>query len=263
MALDALFDAAKLRVQTRPQDLGARSALWQIFAARGDFSRARTQLDAMVAIDSSWSVEANACQSLLQAEALRQQVFAGERAPVCLGEPPPWFADLAAGLSRAVTPDGGAAAAALLVRAQQASPTCSGSINGQLFGWLCDGDARLGPCLELMVRGQYFWVPWPRVRAISTRPPTELRDRLWLHALVTLEDDNAIEAFLPARYPAPRDDAEHLGQITHWTPLEASLPASADAAEAFLGSGQKTLVSDVAEWGLLDIRELRLQAPSS
>lgn len=254
MALDVYFEAAKQRVQVRPQDLGARSSLWQIFAARGDFARARTQLDAMVAIDSSWSVEANACQSLIQAEGLRQQVFAGQRAPVCLGEPPAWFADLAAGLAQSPCVADAASAAALLCRALQASPACSGTVNGQAFSWVCDGDARLGPCLELMVRGQYFWVPWQRVREITTRAPTEIRDRLWLHALVTLDDENAIEAFLPARYPAPRDDAEHLGEITQWMPLPG-------ACEAFFGLGQKTLMTDAGDWGLLDIRELRLDPP--
>lgn len=259
MALEAPFEAAKQRVQARPSDLGARSALWQIFAARGDFGRARTQLEAMVAIDSSWSMEATACQALLQAEAVRQQVLAGQRAPVCLGDPPAWFGDLAAGLAQFGAPSlpgagtAAASASALLQRAQQASPAMSGQVNGQAFEWLCDGDARLGPCLELMVRGQYFWVPWQRVRELNSREPTELRDRLWLHALVTLEDENAIEAFLPARYPAPRDDAEGLGEVTNWEPLDAE-------GQAFTGHGQKTLITDSGEWGLLDIRKLQIQA---
>ncbi|MFY8087069.1 MAG: type VI secretion system accessory protein TagJ [Rubrivivax sp.] len=257
MALDTHFEQARQRVQVRPNDLGARSALWQIFASRGEFARARTQLNAMVAIDSSWTLEAQACEALLKAEETRLEVLAGRRAPVCLGEPPPWFADLVAGLAELPAgPVGQVSGAARLLKAQQASQACAGLVNGQPFAWVCDGDARLGPCLELMVRGQYFWVPWSRLRAISTRPPTELRDRLWLHALVTLEDENAIEAFLPARYPGPRDDAEHLGEMTHWAPLaEADAP---DAA-AFRGFGQKTQITDTGEYGLLDIRELTLQ----
>jgi type VI secretion system protein ImpE len=253
MALETLFNQARQRVQVRPDDIGARSALWQIFASRGEFARARTQLQAMVAIDSSWTLEAQACEGLLKAEELRREVLGGQRAPVCLGEPPAWFAGLVAGLAElgAGQPSG----AARLVQAQQASPACAGTANGQPFAWICDGDARLGPCLELMVRGQYLWVPWVRLRALSTRPPTELRDRLWLHALVSLEDDTAIEAFLPARYPAPRDDAEHLGEITQWTALA---DGQALEATAYQGHGQKTLVTDHGELGLLDIRHLTL-----
>ena len=264
MALDTQFEQARQRVQARPNDLGARGLLWQIFASRGEWARARTQLQAMVAIDSGWAAEAQACEALLTAEETRQAVLSGRRAPVCLGEPPPWLANLVAGLAESAGCSTGAAAqaggAARLLKAQQASAACAGAVNGQPFGWICDGDARLGPCLELMVRGQYFWVPWSRLRAISTRPPTELRDRLWLHALVTLEDGNAIEAFLPARYPGPRDDAEHLGELTQWVAMTAS---EGPEAAAYRGFGQKTLITDTGEWGLLDIRELALTRGAS
>jgi type VI secretion system protein ImpE len=259
MSLEAYFGDAKRRVQSRPSDMAARSALWQVFAARGEFDRAQAQLDAMVVIDGSWAREATACGGLLQAEAQRLRVLGGAEPPVCMGDPPPWLADMVAGLSLAA---GSAsadrrAAAALLHRAQLSSPACVGSANGQPLSWLCDGDARLGPCLEVVVQGRYFWVPWSRVRALNTRPPTEIRDRLWLHALVTLEDELSIEAFLPARYPAPGNDAEHLGQRTEWHLL------ADDVKDVYVGRGQKTLLADSGEWGLLELRELRLQGAAA
>jgi len=250
MALDALFDDAKRRVQSSPGDIKARSALWQIFAARGEFDRARTQLDALLAIDSSWTMEVQACQLLLQAEAQRLEVFSGRLAPTCLGEPPAWFASLVAGLQTLGDGSQNAqwpAAAALLARAQQDSPVRAGTLNGQPFEWLCDGDARLGPCLEVMVQGKYLWVPWNLVRRIESRPPTEIRDRLWLHALLELGEEGGVEVFLPARYPNPQDDAQRLSERTDWQTL---------AGESYLGLGQKTLMTDAGEHGLLDVREL-------
>ena len=60
MSLTSLFEDAKRRVQAAPSDIGARSALWQIFALRGEFDRARLQLEALVSFDSSWAMEAEA-----------------------------------------------------------------------------------------------------------------------------------------------------------------------------------------------------------
>ena len=255
MALAEMFEDAKRRVQATPGDVQARSALWQIFAARGEFERARTQLDAILSIDSSWVAEVQSCRGLLAAEELRLQVFAGIKPPTCLGEPPGWFAlqVQALPMSAAGDPAVVAAAASLLLQAQQASQVACGVVNDQAFAWLCDGDARLGPCLELVARGQYLWLPWSRVRGITTRAPSEIRDRLWLHALIEFDDEALIEAFLPARYPAPVGDAQHLGQVTEWQPL---------SDQAYRGLGQKTLMTDRAEFGLLDVRRLRIESTS-
>lgn len=250
MRLDELFEEAKQRVLARPADLPARSALWQVLAARGEFDRAHKQLDAMVAIDSSWSMEALSCQGLVKSEAERNKVLRGEATPVCIGEPPAWFASLAAGLTvlaRADT-ESSEAAAALFIQAQRASDSRAGWVNGLPFDWLCDGDARFGPCLEIVLRGSYFWAPWSTISRITSRRPTEIRDRLWLHAQIEFGDEGAVEAFLPARYPNPAEDAHRLGERTDWARL---------SEDAFRGAGQKTLITDTGEIGLLDIRELR------
>lgn len=257
LQLDTLFEEAKQRVISRPNDLQARSALWQLFAARGELERAHKQLDAMVGIDSSWSMEALSCQALLKAEEERARVLHGTLAPRCLGEPADWFGSLAAGLSKLgertgsnapASPSDQAQAAALLRSAQAAADGRSGMINGQPFEWLCDGDARFGPCLEAVIRGTYLWVPWQLLSAISARPPTEIRDRIWVHALLDFGDEGSMEAFLPARYPAPVGDDERLGRLTRWTELDA---------DVFVGHGQRLLLTSAGEFGLLDLRELR------
>ena len=246
MSLTPLFEDAKRRVQASPADVGARSALWQIFALRGEYERARTQLDALVSFDSSWAMEAEACQGLLQAEVQRERVLAGEVAPVCLGEPPAWFDTLVAGL--ATWRSAPQQAAGLLLQAQMESSARAGTVNGQSFEWLCDGDARLGPCVEVMSKGKYFWLPWSSVRSIVIRPPTELRDRMWAHALVEIGDEGSIELFLPARYPGPEDDEQRMSRMTQWREI---------GENAYVGLGQKTLVTDQGETGFLDVRELK------
>lgn len=247
MDLNHLFEEAKQRVREKPSDIQARSALWQVMAARGEFDRAAKQLDAMVSLDSSWAMEAVSCQALLRAEMNRQEVLLGRIPPVCLGSSPAWFADMCLGLELLQSPPRISQALELLTRAQQANDTRSGTLNGQPFTWLCDGDVRFGPCLELIVQGRYFFVPWSRITRLQSRPPTEIRDRLWLHCYVEFGDEGSIEAFLPACYSGSSSDMHRLGQITEWTEVGAG---------SFIGIGQKVLMTDIGDFGLLDIREL-------
>jgi len=247
LTLDQLFQDAKSKAQLAPGDIRARSALWQIFAARGEHDRARKQLDLMVQLDSSWALEVQACHGLLTAEAHRLAVFRGEAIPACLGEPPAWFAKLVAALPM-VAAGQHAAAIPLLREAQDEAGASPGMLNKSPFEWLCDGDARLGPCLEVIVQGRYFWAPWRAIRSLVSRPPSEVRDRLWQPAMIEVTDEGPIEVFIPVRYPEPRDDGQALARRTDWEPLNDEL---------YIGRGQKCLLTDGGESGFLDIRELR------
>ncbi len=127
----------------------------------------------------------------------------------------------------------------------------AGVLNGERFEWICDGDARLGPCLEVIVQGQLFWVPWESVRSLETREPTEIRDRLWQQAMVELTEEGPVEAFIPVRYPAPRNDSETMARVTAWETLGSDL---------YLGFGQKCFVTDQAQVGFLDVRRLQFDS---
>lgn len=245
--LNQLFQDAKSKVQSHPSDIRFRSVLWQVFAARGEFDRARKQLDMIQELDSSWTMEVQACHGLLVAEDLRQSVFRGQITPTCLGEPPSWFASLVAALP--LLAEGRQTAALPLLKSVMAAVDArAGTVNKQPFAWLCDGDARFGPCLEVIAQGRYFWVPWSVVRSLTCRLPAEIRDCLWQHSLLEVTDGSAVEVFIPVRYPNPKDDAQRLSRITDWEALDEDL---------YLGWGQKTLLTDAGEVGYLDIRELR------
>ena len=253
MTLDELFESAKARAQAAPSDLQARSALWQIFAARGEFARARTQLDNLMRVDPGWALEVQSCYGLIAAEETRLKVFAGTQPPTCLGDPPAWFGALAAALPLFAAGNT-AAALELVAQVQAQSPALAGTLNGEAFEWLCDGDARLGPCLEVVAQGGYYWLPFAAITSMSTEPPKELRDRIWQRAMLDVADQGAIEVFLPARYPAPVEDAHRLASRTDWHELSDTL---------FTGSGQKALFTDLRDTGLLYIRELRFGAPAA
>jgi type VI secretion system protein ImpE len=251
--LDDIFEEAKDRAKRAPDDLSARSALWQIFAARGELDRARKQLDMLPKLDGTWMIEAQACHGLLDAEVRRQAIFAGAEPPACLGQPPAWFGELAAAL-QCLGEGRTEAAVPLLAQVWNSGEPCPGAINGVAFEWVRDGDARIGPCLEVIIQGKYYWVPWEAVMKLETRPPTEVRDRLWQPAMIQLTEEGSIEAFLPVRYPGPRSDDERMARRTEWVPL---------GEELYLGYGQKCLVTDGDPVGYLDVRELVMHAPQS
>jgi type VI secretion system protein ImpE len=251
--LDEIFEAAKIRAKNSPEDLAARSALWQIFAARGELDRARKQLDMIPKLDGTWMIETQACHGLLDAEVTREAIFAGIEPPACLGQPPEWFGSLAAAL-QCLGEGRNEAALPLLAEVWNSGEACPGSVNGVPFEWVRDGDARIGPCLEVIIQGKYYWAPWERVMKLEMKPPTEVRDRLWQPAMIQLTEEGSIEAFLPVRYPQPRNDDERMARRTEWVAL---------GEELFLGHGQKCLVTDSDPVGYLDVRELILQAPEA
>ena len=250
--LEQLFQDAKARAKSAPSDLAARSTLWQVFAARGEFDRARKQLDVMSDLDSSWLIEVQACHGLIAAEEQRTAVFGGKEPPVCLGMPPGWFVKLVAALPL-LAQGGKGDALSLLREVRDMNEAVPGSLNGEAFAWACDGDARVGPCLEVIVQGKYLWVPWNAVLKLETRPPTEIRDHLWQPASLQVTEEGPIEAFIPVRYPSPANESQAMSRSTEWVPLDD---------EFFIGFGQKCLTTDSVEAGYLDIRSLAFGAGS-
>lgn len=244
--LDEMYEEARDRAKAMPDDLPARSALWQILAARGEIDRARRQLDFLPRLDGGWTMEAQACHALLDVEDERVAVLAGKQTPTCLGAPPEWFGELAAAL-QALGQSGSAAAAPLLAESWNSGEPRSGVLNGAPFEWIRDGDARLGPCLEVIIQGKYYWAPWDRIMQLRMKPPTEIRDRLWQPATLQVSAEGPIEVFIPTRYPGPRDEAEMMSRHTVWEPI---------GDELFLGFGQKCLLTQDDAVGMLDVREL-------
>ena len=245
-SLAQMFADAQARAKAAPADLAARSSLWQIFAARGEFDRARAQLDMMLKIDASWAMEVQGCHALLDAEKLRGDVFAGRESPIYLGQPPAWFGSLVAALQRLAQGQRDAAAP-LLAQVQQDAEPSTGSLNGSRFEWICDADARLGPCLEVVAQGKYVWVEFRAIRRLVCAPPQELRDLIWQPAKLEIDESGALDVFLPVRYPGAKTDAHMLARQTDWEAVGADL---------YLGAGQKCLSTDLDMVGLLDLREL-------
>jgi type VI secretion system protein ImpE len=246
-ALQALQQA----VRQDPGNVKLRIFLAQLLLVAGDWDRAHVQLDVVAEMDAGNLPLARTYQAAIQCEKLRTSIFRGERAPLIFGEPEPWVALLVQSLSllgqgRIVE------AAAVRGTAFEQAPTVTGSINGMHFEWIADADSRLGPVLELLLDGKYFWVPFKRIQRLTLEAPSDARDLVWVPAQVTWANGGEAFGLIPVRYPGSEqseDPAVRLSRKTEWRPA---------GEDTYLGLGQRVLATDGIELGLLELRDLAI-----
>ncbi|MEM6932899.1 MAG: type VI secretion system accessory protein TagJ [Pseudomonadota bacterium] len=249
-ALQALQDA----VRTSPADAKLRIFLFQLLTVSGDWKRAITQLKVCAEMDETATTMAQSYREGIICEVYRQKVFSGEKEPLIFGEPAEWVALLIEALK--IQAAGKIEeAASLRMKAFEDAPTSSGTINGEAFEWIADADSRLGPVLEIIVNGRYFWAPFATIHKIVIEPPTDLRDRVWTPAQVTWSNGGDVVAFIPTRYAGTDengDDAQKLARATDWSDL---------GSDTFAGLGQRLLATDQSDYALMDVREVVIGDP--
>lgn len=252
-ALAEALSALQAEVRSAPRRAEPRIFLFQLLAIMGEWNRALTQLEVVGEIDASSLAMVQTYREALRCEFLRAEVFAGRVSPLVFGDPERWVALLAEAL-RLIAKGEYVQSEALRTEAfELASPT-AGAIDGQAFMWIADADTRLGPAVEVIVNGRYYWVPFVRIRAISLEAPTDLRDLVWMPAQFTWSNGGQAVGFIPTRYPgseASTDTRIRLGRRTEWV---------AYAGGVYLGLGQRMLVTDTGEHALMDTRQIRLGA---
>ena len=246
-AMTALQD----KIRNDPSNAKLRIFLFQLLAIRGQWDRALTQLNLSAELDAAALAMAQMYREALQCEVLRAEVFAGRRTPLLLGEPQEWMGVLLESLRLSASGEQ-AAAQTLRDQAFEAAPATSGKIDDQPFAWLADADPRLGPVIEAIVNGRYYWVPVQQIRRIDIEEPADLRDLVWAPVHFTWANGGEMVGLIPTRYPGSEtsDDGQVcLARKTLWA--EA-------AGEACTGLGQRTLVTDTGDFPLLQIRVIEL-----
>ena len=243
-------------VRAAPADEKLRTYLFQLLAVQGKWQRALEQLQVCAQLSAKALPMAQMYREAIRCEILRADVFAGKRAPQLLGEPPQWLGPLIEALQRLAAGDSDQARS-LREAAFDAAPESAGTIDGVAFEWLADADSRLGPICEAIISGQYYWIPFFRIRAVRIEPPADLRDLVWVSAHITLANGGEQIALIPARYPgseAASPDEIRLARRTEWTDA---------GGEAYIGLGQKMLATDSGEYALLDVREIDINGPAA
>ena len=238
------------QVRAAPQDAKLRVFLFQLLCVLGQWDRALNQLNVAGELDASTLSMVQTYRETIQCERLRAEVFAGKRVPMLFGEPQPWLALLIEALLREGR---GEVSDARRLRAQalEEAPATSGNADGKAFEWLSDADSRLGPVLEAIVNGRYYWVPMSRLSRVEVEAPSDLRDCVWTPAHLLFSNGGEVVGFIPTRYVGSESgDAAHaLARRTDWT----------DAGPGqYIGLGQRMLNTDTDDLPLMDLRVLEL-----
>jgi type VI secretion system protein ImpE len=241
------------QVRKDPSNPRHRVFLFQLLCVLGDWERARDQLKVLADLDAGSLALVHVYGAAISCELLRREVFAGVRTPLVLGEPLSWLASLLQALD-APGQGGGAEARRLRAEALEQARAVPGSIDGQEFEWIADGDPRLGPVCEALIDGRYYWVPFERIRSLALEAPADLRDVVWMPAQLVLANGGQTAALIPARYPGSETDPDNLIRLARKTEWDEV------AAETFHGRGQRMLTTDSSEHALLDVRHIELRA---
>jgi type VI secretion system protein ImpE len=254
--LSASLQELQADIRQHAADPKQRIFLAQLLMLLGQWDRAVTQLNVLAEMDSAALPMARAYRSAIECEMFRKQVFAGQRSPLVFGDPEPWIAQLLSALTLE-NQEKFAEAADLRAHALEDAPATGGSLNGAAFGWLADADSRLGPIIEVLLNGTYYWVPVHRIAHIAIEVPSDARDLVWLPAKFTWTNQGEALGFIPTRYPGSEsidDDLIRLARKTEWRQMPA---------EVFHGLGQRVIATDAAEYGLLEVREIVFTPVSS
>lgn len=248
--IDTALQLLQEQVRKQPADVELRVFLFQLLAVMGQWDRALTQLNVAGEMDDSTLAMVAMYRQVIACERLREQVFMGHKEPVVLGKPREWVALLLQALKLTGRSE---YAKSQQLRAQafeEAAPT-SGMIDGQSFSWIADSDPRLGPVVEVIIDGRYLWAPVENLNSIVVDEPVDLRDVIWLPAHFTWRNGGENYGLLPARYPFSYQygPLPALARKTEWQDCGEGL---------FLGTGQKTWVTDIDEYPLMDVRSIRL-----
>lgn len=237
-------------VKSNPADPKPRIFLFQLLCVLGRWEKALTQLSVLPDLDPDTLLMSRAGAAAITCELLRKDVFRGTRLPLVFGEPAEWMGWLvrANQLTSAGQVNEGAD---LRAKALESAPAVDGSIDGQPFEWIADADERLGPMLEAIIDGRYFWIPLQNVRQLQIDPPTDLRDLVWAPARFTWSNEGNTVGLIPTRYVDSDDETDPqscLARKTEWMERNG-VPC---------GRGQRLFATDQGEYPILQTRMIQL-----
>ncbi len=250
--IDEALARLKEQVRANPSDPELRVFLFQLLCIIGDWDRALNQLNVVGKLDAKHLLMVHVCRAALQCERLREDVFEGRRTPLFFGEPGEWVgywvqANQLAGEGQYQ------AAEQLRDQAMDGAPPVQGAVNDNAFEWILDGDSRLGPFLEAVVDGKYFWVPFCALRRVQIEEPADLRDLVWAPAEFVWAAGGESVGLIPVRYPGSEqspDDVIRRAAKTDWLEAPGGL---------YRGIGQRMIYTDGGEYPLLEVRTITVE----
>ena len=246
-ALSSLQDS----IRAKPEDPKLRVFLFQLLCVMGDWKRAVAQLKLCAQLDAGALPMAQTYREGIICEVFREKVFAGEKYPLIFGKPQDWVALLAQSLKAQVQGNVDQAAK-LRDQAFDQAPATAGDIDGTPFEWIADADSRLGPVLEIIINGKYYWMPFNAIANLKLDAPEDLRDAVWTPGALTLQNGGEMVVLVPTRYAGTIErgtEAMKLSRATEWEDIGGG---------GFAGLGQRVLATNENDYSLMDVRELNI-----
>jgi type VI secretion system protein ImpE len=252
--VDAALKALQAQIRSEPANAKLRVFLFQLLCINGDWDRALSQLNVAGELDAGTLGMVQVYREALRSEHLRREVFAGRKTPLIFGDPDRWVALLLEALKLTGAGEN-AKGQALREEAFEAAPTSRGRLNGTPFEWIADADQRLGPMLEAVVNGRYYWIPFAHVAELKIEKPTDLRDFVWTPVEIKWTNGGDAVGLIPTRYPGSEAHPEpkvRLARLTEWQEV---------APNTHVGVGQRLWSTDADEYPLLDVRTVNFDPP--
>jgi type VI secretion system protein ImpE len=240
------------KIRSQPDSLPLRVHLAQLSMLTGNWTRAVAQLQTAATLGASAIPMAQMYREAIRCELQREKIFAGELPPQTIGEPEPWFATLSQSLASRGKDD--ALADELMQQAFDAAPATPFVLDDTPVEWLADADSRLGPVCEIILKAQYYWLPFDHIQLLELEAPTDLRDLVWLPGKLTLRNGGQHVVLVPSRYPrsyGQSDERLALASLTTWDAI---------GEDAYAGLGQRSWVSNVDDHPFLGVRRLERAA---
>jgi type VI secretion system protein ImpE len=237
------------QVRAKPADPKLRVFLFQLLCVLGQWERALNQLDVASGLDPEAVAMQKTYGDAVRCEAVRDDVFDGKKSPMIFGQPDQWLALLIESLLVAGRGEAGQSQE-LRARAFDEAPTSQGEIDGRPFDWIADADSRIGPVLEAVINGRYYWVPFSRLNKVEIEPPEDLRDIVWMPARLQFENGGESVALIPTRYPGSEKASDGLIALARKTVWEEIAP------DMHRGLGQRIIATDADETSLMEIRAI-------
>jgi len=250
--LDSAYQQLKQQIQADPANPKLRIFLFQLLTVMGEWQRALTQLNVVGDMDSQSLPMVQTYRELIRCEVYRERVFQGKRKPLVFGEPEQWMMLLIEALSATDSVED----KQIEVIRQQAfelAPAISGQIDNNPFAWIADADSRLGPVLEVVLNGRYYWVPFTHIKTIEIESPTDLRDLVWTPAHFVWTNEGEMIGFIPSRYVSTHlsdESSLKLARKTIW---------QTQGDNTYIGKGQRLLTTDQDDYPLLNSQKITLE----
>ncbi len=243
------------QIRAKPADAKLRVFLFQLLCVLGQWDRALNQLNVATELDASTLAMAQTYREAIKCELLRAEVFKGKKVPMIFGQPDTWLALLIEAMLREGQGDA-ASAQKLRDQAFEQAPASTGTLDGEAFEWIADADMRLGPVVEAVINGKYYWVPFERLVNITIEEPEDLRDTVWMPAHFVFENGGESVGLIPTRYPGSEagEGLVALSRKTEWKEVSPGV---------FTGLGQRLFATNGGDKPLMDMRRIDINpAPS-